>query len=103
VPWANHKNAVGEEALKFFVRLYEIEREVQLLDTDERRRIWELGAKPIVELMHKWLIAQRQRVPNRNGSICDRRFSAISCRSPSAALPRSSQGGGRQTESARLE
>jgi transposase len=62
--WVNHKSAVGEEALTFFVQLYEVEREVQLLDPDERRRIRQLKAKPIAELMHDWLIAQRQRVPD---------------------------------------
>ena len=30
--WANHKSTVGEEALKYFVQLYEVEREVQDLD-----------------------------------------------------------------------
>ena len=44
--------------------LYEVEREVQLLDPDERRRIRQLKAKPIAELMRGWLIAQRQRVPD---------------------------------------
>lgn len=61
--WANHKSAVAEDALKFFVQLYEIEREVQPLDPDERRRIRQLKAKPVAELMHEWLIAQRRRVP----------------------------------------
>jgi len=62
--WVNHRSAVGEEALKFFVLLYEIEREVQSLDPDERRRIRQLKAKPIAELMLDWLIAKRQRVPD---------------------------------------
>jgi hypothetical protein len=42
--WANHKSTVGEEALKYFVQLYEVEREVQDLDPDERRRIRQLKA-----------------------------------------------------------
>jgi hypothetical protein len=62
--WVNHKSTVGEEALKFFVQLYEVERAVQLLDPDERRRIRQLKAKPVAELMRDWLIAQRQRVPD---------------------------------------
>ena len=61
--WVNHQSAVGEEALKFFVQLYEIEREVQALDADERRRIRQFKAVPIAERMHEWLIVQRQRVP----------------------------------------
>ena len=31
--WANHGSQVGEQALKFFVQLYEVEREVQRLAT----------------------------------------------------------------------
>jgi len=62
--WSNHKSAVAEEALKFFVQLYEVEREVQGLTPDDRRRIRQLKAKPVAELMHAWLRAQRQRVPD---------------------------------------
>lgn len=32
--WANHKSTVAEEALKYFVQLYEVEREVQDLASD---------------------------------------------------------------------
>ena len=44
--WANHKSTVGEEALNFFVQLYEVEREVQDLDPDGRRRIRQLLTGP---------------------------------------------------------
>ncbi len=62
--WVNHKSALAEDALKFFVQLYEIEREVQELDPDERRQIRQLKATPVADLMHDWLIAQRRRVPD---------------------------------------
>ena len=62
--WVNHNSAVAEDALKFFVQLYEIEREVQTLDPDERRRVRQIKAKPVADVMHEWLLAQRQRVPN---------------------------------------
>ena len=51
--WINHKSAVAEDALKFFLQLYEIEREVQALDPHERRRIRQLKAKPVADLMHE--------------------------------------------------
>ena len=59
--WVNHKSPVAEEALKFFGQLYEVEREVQDLDADERRRIRQLQARPIADTL-------------RNGCVCsDRR------------------------------
>jgi transposase len=61
--WANHKSAVAEQALVFFGALYDIEREVQDLDVDERRRIRQLKAKLIADDLHAWLLLQRQKVP----------------------------------------
>ena len=62
--WANHKSMVAEEALKYFVQLYEVEREVQALDPDERRRIRQLKARPVADALNKWLTLQRQKVPD---------------------------------------
>jgi transposase len=62
--WANHKSTVGEEALKYFIQLYEVEREVQDLDPDERRRIRQLKARPVADHLNKWLTLQRQEVPD---------------------------------------
>ncbi|MDZ7651381.1 MAG: IS66 family transposase [Burkholderiaceae bacterium] len=61
--WANHKSALAEQALAFFRDLYEVEREVQALVVDERRRIRQLKAKPVAEDLQAWLITQRQKVP----------------------------------------
>ena len=30
--WVNHQSTIGERALRFFIQLYEIEREVRELD-----------------------------------------------------------------------
>jgi Transposase IS66 family len=35
--WVNHASQVGEQALKFFVELYDIEREVRDIEADERK------------------------------------------------------------------
>jgi transposase len=61
--WINHQSQIGEQALKFFIQLYEVEREVKELDTHERRRIRQLKAKPVADALHAWLTAQRQKVP----------------------------------------
>jgi len=62
--WANHGSQLGEQALKFFVKLYEVEREVQRLASEERKAIRQEKAKPIVDALHQWLAQQRQKVPD---------------------------------------
>jgi hypothetical protein len=62
--WTNHKSQVAEEALQYFVQLYEVEREVQDLDADERRRIRQLKARPVADAFSRWLQLQRQKVPD---------------------------------------
>jgi len=62
--WDPHKSPVAERALKFFGLLYDIEREVQALEPDERRRLRQEQAKPIANDFHVWLQAQRLRVPD---------------------------------------
>lgn len=62
--WANHQSTVGEQALKLFVQLYEIEREVHQLDAAERKRIRQERARPVAEAMHLWLTGQRKKVPD---------------------------------------
>jgi transposase len=62
--WANHGSTVGEQALKFFIQLYEIEREVRELPVDERKTIRQDKTKRIVDALHQWLTQQRQKVPD---------------------------------------
>jgi transposase len=61
--WVNHKSTLAAEALTLFGKLYDVERDLQGLDADERRRQRQLHAKPVAELLHAWLLAQRQKVP----------------------------------------
>jgi transposase len=62
--WANHGSQVGEQALKFFVKLYEVEREAQRFAADERKAIRQEKSKPIADALHQWLTQQRQKVPD---------------------------------------
>jgi transposase len=62
--WANHQSTVAEQALAFFGALYDVEREVQELDADDRRRIRQLKAQPVADDLQAWLLLQRQRVPD---------------------------------------
>ncbi len=61
--WVNHGSQVGEQALKFFGRLYEVEREVAEADSrarlDARRR-----SRPVADALHQWLRQQRQKIPD---------------------------------------
>lgn len=61
--WANHKSTLAAEALTLFGKLYDIERDLQRLDAEERRRQRQLHAQPVAKLLHEWLLAQRQKVP----------------------------------------
>ena len=63
--WANHGSQVGEQALKFFMQLYEVEREVQHARRPmSARRSGSNKSKPIADALHQWLTQQRQKVPD---------------------------------------
>ena len=62
--WANHGSPVGEQALKFFMQLYEVEREVQPLPPDDRKAVRQQKSKPIADALHQWLTQQRHTVPD---------------------------------------
>jgi transposase len=61
--WANHGSQVGEQALKFFAALYDVEREVADADSqarlDARRR-----SRPVADALHQWMRQQRQKIPD---------------------------------------
>ena len=61
--WANHGSQVGQQALKFFQALYDIEREVQDLRPDERGRIRKAKSEEVAKALHQWLQRQRKLVP----------------------------------------
>lgn len=71
--WVNHGSQVGEQALKFFGALYDVEREVANADSqarlDARRR-----SRPVADALHQWMRQQRQKIPD--GSATAR---AIDC------------------------
>jgi transposase len=61
--WANHGSQVGEQALKFFGALYDVEREVADANSqtrlDARRR-----SRPVADALHQWMRQQRQKIPD---------------------------------------
>jgi transposase len=62
--WANHGSPLGEQALKFFIQLYEIEREVRELPAGERQAIRQNKSRAIADALHQWLTQQRHKVPD---------------------------------------
>jgi transposase len=62
--WANHRSQLAGEVLKLFGALYDIERDLQGLDADERLRIRQLRARPTCDTLKQWLILHRQKVPD---------------------------------------
>jgi len=61
--WASHQSTVGEQALKFFSQLYDVEREAQG-DAQQRHELRQVRSRPVVDALHRWLIEQRKKVPN---------------------------------------
>jgi transposase len=62
--WVTHGSMVGEQALKFFAQLYEIEREARDLTACERQAIRKDSTKTVADALHQWLTQQRQKVPD---------------------------------------
>ena len=62
--WANHGTQVGEQALKFFIELYDVEREVADLDAERRREVRRRRSRPAIDALHQWLLQQRRKVPD---------------------------------------
>jgi hypothetical protein len=62
------KSPMAKQALEFIQELYEVEREVKNLSTEERLAIRQRKSKPIAELMHRWLLAHRLEIPDKSAS-----------------------------------
>ena len=59
--WVNGKSPLAQEALELFRLLYDVERLGHTLDAEERHRLRQLKSKPIADMLHEWLVLQRQR------------------------------------------
>ncbi|WP_415792854.1 IS66 family transposase [Bordetella tumulicola] len=61
---ASSKSPLAEQALQYIGQPYEVERQVEDLDPDDRRQIRLEKAKPLVDALRAWMQAQRTRVPD---------------------------------------
>ena len=69
---ATNKSTLAEQALRYIQLLYEIESEVRDLEPDLRRRIRQEKAVPVMTMLHAWMRAQRDLVPE--GSAISKAF-----------------------------
>ncbi len=60
---ATNKSQLAEQALHSIAGLYEIERQARDMSNEDRRRIRQAQAAPIIDALHTWMLAQRQLVP----------------------------------------
>ncbi len=58
------KSQLAQQAVQYMGQLYEIERQVKDLTTEERRRRRQEQARPVADALHAWMLAQRERVPD---------------------------------------
>jgi transposase len=61
---AHNNSQLAERALLYFAQLYDIERELRQLDTQDRCQIRQARAKPIADALHAWMAAHRLKVPD---------------------------------------
>jgi transposase len=59
---AANKSQVAESALQQIGTIYEIERELKNLDSDERQRIRLLRSAPVMDALHRWMLLTRQKI-----------------------------------------
>jgi transposase len=65
---AANQSQIAEFALQQFAQVYEIEREVKALQTDQRQAIRQQHTKPLLDALHQWMVLQRQKVPEGSAS-----------------------------------
>jgi len=61
---AANKSTLVASALETIGQLYEIERQAKELNNDQRYRLRQQRAGPLMDTFHAWLQAQRQKVPD---------------------------------------
>jgi transposase len=65
---AANQSQLAEYALQQIGLLYELERQVKDFKPNQREKIRQQKAVPILDALHQWLLAQRQKVPDGSGT-----------------------------------
>jgi len=61
---ATNKSELAEYVLIQMGLLYDIERQVKAFDPEQRQKVRQEKARPVLDALHQWLILRRQKVPN---------------------------------------
>ncbi len=73
---AEDKSTLAERALHYIQLLYEIENDVRDLGPDLRHRMRQEKAVPMLNILHAWMIAQRDLVPEGSAISRAMKFTA---------------------------
>jgi transposase len=60
--YVSNKSQIAEQALDYISELYDVEREVKDLNSDERRQARQIRSKPLADAFHQWMVLQRQKI-----------------------------------------
>ena len=60
---------MGRKAVRYDQVLFRIEREVEELTSDDRRRIRQRKSRRVLAVFHRWLLVQRQLVPTGSATM----------------------------------
>jgi len=63
-----NKSELAAQALEYIGALYGIERDLKDLPDQDRQRLRHEQARPIADALHRWVISQRQKVPDGSGT-----------------------------------
>lgn len=61
------KSPIAGQAIDLIGQLYQRQHEAQSLIEEERQRLRNTRARPIADALHRWMLAQREKVPKRLG------------------------------------
>ena len=56
------KSQIAEQACAYISQLYDIEREIKMLEADERLKIRQARSKPLAIKFHEWMLLQRRKI-----------------------------------------
>ena len=59
---ASNKSQIAGQALSYISVLYDVEREVKTLPTDERLQIRQAKSRPLADALHQWMELQRSQI-----------------------------------------
>lgn len=63
-----NQSTLAAQALEYIGQLYRVERETKDLPPDKRHAIRYEKARPIADVLHQWMLIQRQKVPDGSGT-----------------------------------